>query len=221
MRAPAGPAPESASTCADPSACAPGADPAPPAPPPLPSGWDAASRRPVQFRQSLQPRLPVAPQPHIAGLPRNPEPRTQLRHRLLIPLILKHKAQLLVHRTARFPRHRRSTRPSHVGSVSYLPGSICQLCPRSVPVRLLPPSLQWVPWPPVSGALRFPTFVGTIKVVRLLQHPSVHPPVDPWLHVPPDPFPEAVLLVCEGTGSSLRFLGHPCGACPKLFPLQK
>src|SRR5215467_4975920 len=27
-------------------------------------------------------------------------------------------------------------------------------------VRLLPPSLQWVPWPPVSGALRFPTFVG-------------------------------------------------------------
>ena len=33
------------------------------------------------------------------------------------------------------------------------------------------------------------------RVVRLLQHPSVLPPVDPWLHVPLDPFPEAVLLV--------------------------
>ena len=31
-------------------------------------------------------------------------------------------------------------------------------------VRLLPSSLQWVPWPPVSGALRFPTFVGTIRL---------------------------------------------------------
>jgi len=29
-------------------------------------------------------------------------------------------------------------------------------------VRLLPPSLQWVPWPPVSGALRFPIFIGTV-----------------------------------------------------------
>ena len=33
------------------------------------------------------------------------------------------------------------------------------------------------------------------RVVRLLQHPSVLPPVDPRLHVPLDPFPEAVLLV--------------------------
>jgi len=54
------------------------------------------------------------------------------------------------------------------------------------------------------------------RVVRLLQHPSVLPPVDPWLHVPPDPLPEAVLLVWEEMGSSLRFLGHPCGACPGL-----
>jgi hypothetical protein len=29
-------------------------------------------------------------------------------------------------------------------------------------VRLFPPSLQWVPWPPLAGALRFPTFVGTM-----------------------------------------------------------
>src|SRR5215472_12938025 len=51
-------------------------------------------------------------------------------------------------------------------------------------------------------------------VVRLLPHPSLLPPVDPWLHVPPDPFPE--VLVREEMGSSLRFLGHPCGACPGL-----
>jgi hypothetical protein len=25
-----------------------------------------------------------------------------------------------------------------------------------------PPSLQWVPWPPLAGALRFPTFPGTM-----------------------------------------------------------
>src|SRR5215471_18591360 len=51
-------------------------------------------------------------------------------------------------------------------------------------------------------------------VVRLLPHPSLLPPVDPWLHVPPDPFPE--VLVREEMGSSLRFLGHPWGACPGL-----
>src|SRR5215472_19299238 len=32
-------------------------------------------------------------------------------------------------------------------------------------------------------------------VVRLLPDPSALPPVDPRLHVPPDPFPEAILLV--------------------------
>jgi len=29
-------------------------------------------------------------------------------------------------------------------------------------VFLFPPSLQWVPWPPLAGALRFPTFIGTM-----------------------------------------------------------
>jgi hypothetical protein len=28
-------------------------------------------------------------------------------------------------------------------------------------VRLFPPSLQWVPWPLLAEALRFPTFIGT------------------------------------------------------------
>jgi hypothetical protein len=27
---------------------------------------------------------------------------------------------------------------------------------------LLPPSLQWVPWPLLAEALRFPTFTGTM-----------------------------------------------------------
>ena len=29
-------------------------------------------------------------------------------------------------------------------------------------VHLFPPSLQWVPWPLLTEALRFPTFVGTM-----------------------------------------------------------
>jgi hypothetical protein len=28
-------------------------------------------------------------------------------------------------------------------------------------VHLFPPSLQWVPWPLLAEALRFPTFLGT------------------------------------------------------------
>ena len=27
-------------------------------------------------------------------------------------------------------------------------------------IDLFPPSLQWVSWPPLAGALRFPTFIG-------------------------------------------------------------
>jgi len=29
-------------------------------------------------------------------------------------------------------------------------------------VHLFPPSLQWVPWPLLSEALRFSTFIGTM-----------------------------------------------------------
>src|SRR5499425_2350404 len=69
------------------------------------------------------------------------------------------------------------------------------------------PSLQWVPWPPLAGALRFPTFVGTMGFYDCSRSIRA-PPVDPWGHVPP--------LMREEIGSSLRFLGHPCGACPGL-----
>ena len=40
------------------------------------------------------------------------------------------------------------------------------------------PSLQWVPWPPLAGALRFPTFVGTIGFYdcsRSIRNPSGRP----------------------------------------------
>jgi len=51
-------------------------------------------------------------------------------------------------------------------------------------VRLFAPSLQWVPWPPLAGALRFPTFLGTYGFVRLL---SILPDASglPWQSVPP------------------------------------
>jgi hypothetical protein len=34
------------------------------------------------------------------------------------------------------------------------------MCPSSDTSARATPSLQWVPWPPLAGALRFPTFVG-------------------------------------------------------------
>jgi len=69
------------------------------------------------------------------------------------------------------------------------------------------PSLQWVPWPPLTGALRFPTFIGTMGFYdrsRSIRHPSGRP-----LGSRTSPNEEEI-------GSSLRFLGHPCGACPGL-----
>ena len=36
------------------------------------------------------------------------------------------------------------------------------MCPFPRFVFLFPPSLQWVPWPPLAGALRFPTLTGTM-----------------------------------------------------------
>ena len=57
------------------------------------------------------------------------------------------------------------------------------------------------PFPPVGsvaapgGSPAVPHLRRYYGVVRLLPHPSVLPPVDPWLHVPLDPLPEAVLLV--------------------------
>jgi hypothetical protein len=46
------------------------------------------------------------------------------------------------------------------------------------------PSLQWVPWPPLAGALRFPTFVGIMGFYDCSRSIRA-PPVDPRSHVPP------------------------------------
>lgn len=71
------------------------------------------SRRPVQFRQPLHSILPVTPQPHIPSLSRYAELTAQIRHRMLIALVLEHKAQLLFHHTARSPGHVELVNPQH------------------------------------------------------------------------------------------------------------
>jgi|SRR5580704_4728422 hypothetical protein len=53
-------------------------------------------------------------------------------------------------------------------------------------VCLLPPSLQWVPWPLLRSPA-VPHLHRYYGVVRLLNHLSVLPSVDPWLHVSLDP----------------------------------
>ena len=68
------------------------------------------------------------------------------------------------------------------------------------------PSLQWVPWPPLAGALRFPTFLGTMGFYdcsRSIRNPSGRP-----LESRTSP-PE------EEIGSSLRFLDNPFGNMPR------
>src|ERR1700675_4515870 len=96
-------------------------------------------RGPVQFCQPSHSCLPVPPQPDIAGFPRNPEALTELRHGLLIPLILKDKPQLLLHHTARFPWHA-------LCCISRCHSSQCQECSR--------PNLSGIR--PVCTVLRVP-----------------------------------------------------------------
>ena len=37
------------------------------------------------------------------------------------------------------------------------------MCPSPDTSARAPPSLQWVLWPPLAGALQFPTFIGTMR----------------------------------------------------------
>jgi hypothetical protein len=62
-------------------------------------------RSPVQLQQPFRATLTVTADPDIARLPADPKSFAQSLHRLLIALILKHKAQLLLHHTARSPAH--------------------------------------------------------------------------------------------------------------------
>jgi hypothetical protein len=100
------------------------------------------ARRPVQLHQSRDPMLPVTAKPHIARLTADPKPFTQSLHRLLIAL--KKQTQSASsppsHCSLSSPSRRCKQTPMDLCSVRYVPGSICQPCPRSVP-RGLPPCL--------------------------------------------------------------------------------
>ena len=72
-------------------------------------------------------------------------------------------------------------------------------------IRSATPSLQWVPWPPLAGALRSPTFTGTMGFYdcsRSIRHPSGQPLE--WRTAPTE----------EEIGSSLRFLGPSLWSMP-------
>src|SRR5579864_9620628 len=74
-----------------------------------------------------------------------------------------------------------------------------------------PPSLQWVPWPPFAGALRFPTFIGTMRLYDC--SPSIHDHLRS---------PLAAGTSSEEMGSSLGFLENPfLEACPELERLRR
>ena len=145
---PADPAPAHASTCAGPSACAPGADPAPPARPRPPSGSGvAAAARFSSAKPSSSSTAGSGEARHSRSHGHMPKRETQLGHGLLIPLILKHKAKLLVHHTARFPGHAlRFTRARHSPTVSaMLPVCSVRHAARSVPnTEPVPPAVQHV-----------------------------------------------------------------------------
>src|SRR5271169_5504064 len=69
------------------------------------------------------------------------------------------------------------------------------------------PSLQWVPWPPLAGALRFPTFLGNMGFYDCSRSIRA-PPVDPRGHVPP--------MVRRRSGALLGSWEIPLEACPEL-----
>ena len=49
-------------------------------------------------------------------------------------------------------------------------------------VHLLPPSLQWVPWPLLTEALRFPTFTG-VGSEEARFRASLRPPLKLHVHI--------------------------------------
>ena len=58
------------------------------------------------------------------------------------------------------------------------------MLPPTDPSPRATPSLPWVPWPPLAGALRFPTFLGTLSFCDGSRSLPA-PPVDPGSPVPP------------------------------------
>src|SRR5580692_6730207 len=72
-------------------------------------------------------------------------------------------------------------------------------------VRLLPPSLQWVPWPPVSGALRFPTFVGVGSEVAHRVTQCWPPSAAQTVHAD---FPHTAFTKLQSSGMPRKELGR-------------
>ena len=70
-----------------------------------------------------------------------------------------------------------------------------------------PPSLQWIPWPPLAGALRFSTFIGNMGRYDCS---TIHP------RLPSVSLGRRYLPDSEEMESSLGFLGNPWEACPEL-----
>jgi hypothetical protein len=74
-----------------------------------------------------------------------------------------------------------------------------------VGVFLFPPSLQWVPWPPLAGALRVATFAGTMGSYDCYPTPFLPPRVSlPWWQV----------LLAEGLFASLGTTSFPWELVP-------
>src|SRR5215831_6161628 len=87
-------------------------------------------RRPRPFAEPREPIQPIALQPFVAGLAREPETTAQRRHRLFTRFRRRHKAHPLIHRTGPQSSHRRvpprrRVHPlpmSPVYNVTHLPG---------------------------------------------------------------------------------------------------
>ncbi len=78
-------------------------------------------RRPRQVDKPLGPKRPIASQPLVARLARDPVSRAQRRHRLLTLQTIPNKTQTLVHDASLSPNHRRCL-PGFKRTVSYVNG---------------------------------------------------------------------------------------------------
>src|SRR6516164_2179350 len=87
-----------------------------------------AYRPPRPVSQGLQPVLLVAVEDFVAGLARDAELATDIRHRLAIQKP-SDKPQAFIHDRTLFPRHQHLP-PKKAKGVTHVSGTICHLCLR-------------------------------------------------------------------------------------------
>jgi hypothetical protein len=75
------------------------------------------------------------------------------------------------------------------------------MCPSPDTSARAPPSLQWVLWPPLAGALQFPTFIGTMRFYDCSSIRGRTSTVSLDVRLP---------LSRAKMASSRGFLGNPC-----------